>query len=108
MNRCCNRCRCNPCRCQCQAAQYMLSGVVIGTFGEPVENMTVAYTVNGQSGMIQTNNNGGYTIIVPANAGTTIQLEPGLGVTVIPIMYNITNVNGNIAGLDFVLTVVGV
>ena len=85
----------------------MLSGVVIGTFGEPVENMTVAYTVNGQSGMIQTNNNGGYTIIVPANAGTTIQLEPGLGVTVTPAMYNITNVNGNIAGLDFTLTVVG-
>ena len=116
---CCNnRCRCNNwfnnmcCPWQCQSIPqpipYVLSGVVIGVDGLPVSGITISYVINGQNGMTVTDINGAYSITVPANASVMIQALPGLGVNVTPLMYNITHVNGNIAGLDFTLTVVEV
>ena len=112
MFRCCN----NRCGCNCNNWMgntcfpwqwYILSGIVIGTDGLPVSGITISYIINGQSLMVQTDINGGYSITVPARASVMIQAVPGIGVTVTPLMYNITGVNGNIAGLDFTLTVVG-
>jgi len=115
MFRCCNnRCGCNnmwfPWQCipPWVLPTYVLSGIVIGVDELPVSGITISYIINGQSRMAQTDINGVYSITVPANASVMIQAVPGIGVTVTPTMYNITGVNGNIAGLDFKLSVVEV
>ena len=104
----CNYCRCrrsgnmnNSCCCPLFTCVNILSGVVYGIDGLPVENAVVSYETCDIVNSVTTDVNGKYIIFVPVNSDVKINVVPGIGVNVIPEKYCLTDVCGNITGLDF-------
>lgn len=94
--------------CQNCNGYYTLSGTVYGVSGDTLANAQISYSYNGLMNLNSTftDANGNYKIYVPANSSVNIQVIPGIGVIVHPAQYNLTNVAGDISGLDFTYTVV--